>query len=150
MKNRILGIAVLLAVVALSMAFIVSCGPGEDTSLTFMNKTSLPITVTTNGDRKSITIPKATLQTSPTETETKAGNITLLDFMTGSTTVDSDFFKYIYIDLAHASDVKGSGKGISMGSGTVIFVPITHDEDGSSFYNPANEFSNINAVTIDE
>jgi hypothetical protein len=150
MKNRILGITVLLAVVVMGFAFIVSCGPGEDTSVVFVNKTTVEITVTTDGNRKSITLPRATLQTNPSETETKAGTLTLTGFNSGNSTVDGDFFKYVDLSV-NAADVKGTKKGMSMGSGTVTFVPRLRDDDDAVIEgNPANQFSKISVIALDE
>ena len=134
MKNRILGITVLLAVVVVGLAFIVSCGPAEDTEIAFTNKTATTIEISTDGSPATITLRAqvGVLGTPDTQTVTKkGGEITLKAITYGLSTVDGDPDKYIDI-TGTVTLGKGNKKGgVSLGSGTMVFSALSGVEGGN-------------------
>jgi len=134
MKNRILGITAFLAVVVLGFVFVVSCGPGEDTTLDFINKTAVVVTVTT--DSGTVTLEKAKTQgTLPTKQLKKSGGeIEILGFEfsdAASITKDnwSDFIELEINTVATGKTKKKDKNKILLGSGSVTFLPIDIEDN---------------------
>jgi len=151
MKNRILGITAILAVVVLGVAFIVSCGPGEDTEITFENKTGVDLTVMTDGNPASLRLDKATnkLGPFPKGTVTKAGsNITFTRIVpTSATEVNPD--THIDIDTSGLSEEKDGKDGKKIwGSGNVTFTPKAGDWGAQG--NPAAIPNKISVISVIE
>ena len=133
MKNRILGISVLLAVIALSLVFT-ACPPDtEDRVISFANNTSLPITVYSDGNPPILQLPKVERSTDPatTGTITKSGkDITISKFDYNNDLVNDNPGKYI--DFSASIVGKNTKGGLTVGSGSIVFSPFR--ETGSPAY----------------
>ena len=155
MKNRILGITVLLAMVVLGLAFMSCPADTDDRVITFTNMCSIPISIVT--DAGSVNLKRATISDNPSETITKKGSditLTSITYNNGTGVVNDDPDNYIDISgTVTPGKGKSKGGGVSLGSGTMIFVPRTLDKDGNAHGangNPANIFTNISVIPLDE
>jgi len=155
MKNRILGITVLLAVVALGFAFVVSCAPPEDTELFFINKTGVKITIQTDGIPSLVELEKAGPNNNYSVTKSstkKGGDITILKIDFGNSIPLNKWDEYLDVEITTLPTQKKPPKGkLTLGSGTMTFKPTEKDEDGRTWdpnMNPA--VPKISAISLDE
>jgi len=147
MKNRILGISALLAVVVFCLMFS-ACPPiddGKERAVTFINRTSGTIVLNTDGDPNPYTLRPASSQvdTSSQIIIRKTGFDLELKTITVTTPKISDPWDYIEL----RGDLIGtvSRNGIKLGGGTVSFFP-KWVEGGNTYFNPFK----IGVVSLDE
>jgi len=154
MKNRIFGITVLLAVIVLGLAFISCPADAEDCELTFINQTSVKISIVTDGSPISFDLAKAKSAVDDTQRKTvtkKASEIEITSLSFEGISAD-DWDRYLRIEINATPNQKVKNK-LKLGSGTVVFVAADKDADGTIWgnnMNPAATFSKISVITLDE
>jgi hypothetical protein len=143
MKKRILGIAALVAVLAMGLTFT-ACPPPEDNAVIFNNYTTVDITVTIKGG-EVFTLKRLTSLFADPDTKTvkKAGDIVLQGISTSSAVVNADIGKYIDIDGNATGGKQKYKDGVNLGSGILNFRP------NQSEVSDANGFS-IKVIPQDE
>jgi hypothetical protein len=158
MKNRILGITVLLAVLALGLAFMSCPAVEEDTEIVFTNNTKIPIIINSDGEPKVLNLDEAKSIFVPTvKSITKKGsaiNITAIKYNSSLIAGDDSGDRYIELSGSVApGDKKKPKQGVSLGSGSIVFSAQTIDTNGEAFgennRNPAS-WLKISAIPQDE
>jgi len=126
-KKKILGFTVLFAVLALSFT-LTACAPDtEERYVTFVNETSLVITVTCKG-LAPVILQKGTPGDPKRDTVKKTGSDIVLETIDfGNTTVqqaymagDGSIENYVFI-TGQVTGGKPAKNGLTLGSGTLTF-----------------------------
>ena len=123
MKKKILGIAVLLALVAMCLT-LVACPPlDEDVYVRFENKTKIKITITCKG-MAPIDLPAATMTSStPVDVGPGKGSIVLQTITFDNSIVQDNPETYIEVTGSLIPGKKNGkeAQGLSLAGGTCIF-----------------------------
>ena len=154
MKNRILGITVLLAVVVLGLAFMSCPADTEDREITFTNRLSVAINVITDGVPASLPLDAAGGKNDLTKkgTVTKKGaDIKLVNITSPSSGEVNSEAKFTYIDLdlsGISSTSKDKSGNYLLGSGSVVIKPqeLNGGDGWGSGGNPIG-FTKISVIT---
>jgi len=155
MKNRILGITMLLAVIVLGLAFM-SCPADteEDREITFTNRLSVDINVITDGTPASLPLAAASSKSDLTKkgTVTKKGaDIKLVNITgTASELSSENIFRYIDLDLSGISSTSKDKNGnYLLGSGSIVIKPQELDDNGEGWGSGGNPigFTKISVIT---